>query len=89
MTDFVAMHDLALSDAEQQCGLALNAIGKSYVLLRGAQLPDRQHFDLRLRVDGDLARYDDIRHLISRIYGDQDAAKASTRGDSDATTVTT
>eukprot|EP00959_Pyramimonas_sp_CCMP1952_P087347 1827397-Pyramimonas_sp.AAC.1 len=59
----------------------MNDIGKTYFLLRGAQLSERQHFDLRLRVDGYLSRYNDIRRLCTRMFGDHDAAKSSTLHD--------
>jgi hypothetical protein len=46
--DYVSLFDLALSDAETQCGLQMNAIAKTYFFLKGAQLTEKQHFDLRL-----------------------------------------
>ena len=57
----------------------MNDIGKSFFLLRGAQLSEKQHFDIRLRVDGDLSRYQGIRRLVVRMFGDTEAHRRSTR----------
>ena len=56
----------------------MNEVGKSFFLLRGAGLNDRQLVDLRLRVDGDLARYGDIRQLPSRMFSDSPKIRSST-----------
>ena len=54
--DFLSLFDLAWSDAESQCGLEMNDIGNTYFVQRG-QLSERQLFDVRLQVDGDLSKY--------------------------------
>ncbi len=46
MEDYLTLHDLAWSDATEQCGLSMNDVGRSFFLLKGAQLSDRQSFDL-------------------------------------------
>ena len=83
--DFLSLQDLALTDAVTQCGLDMGPVGKTYFLLRGAQVTEPQLFDIRLRVDGDLPRYDDIRNLMSRMYGDpEEASQQTLRGMTDA-----
>ena len=73
------MFDIPATDTHNLCGLQLNDVGQSYFLLRGAQLSDRQLFDLRLRVDGDLGRYQEIRKLLTRMFGESDIGRSSTR----------
>ena len=58
----------------------MNDVGRTYFLMKGAQLSDRQAFDLRVRVDGNMSRYDDIRRLMARMFADQSASKYSTLG---------
>ena len=54
LESFLDLHDLTLTDCMQSTGLQMNDIGRSYFLLRGAQLTNQQHWDLRLRINGDL-----------------------------------
>ena len=80
MEDYLNMHDLTLSDTMQLTGLQLHDVGRSYFLLRGAQLSYQQHFDLRLRVNGDLTQYQELRRLMTRMFGDSDLPRQSTTG---------
>ena len=76
--DFLSLHDLALQDATQTTGLVMNDTGRSYFLLRGAQLSSSQHWDIRLRLNGDLTDYNGLRRLMQRMYMDADLPRTST-----------
>ena len=76
--DFQAMFDLAWMDVSEQSGFEMNDIGKAFFLLREAGLTERQLFDLRLRADGDMGRYNDIRSLLSRMFADGTKTRSNT-----------
>ena len=76
--EYQAMHDLAWQDVVSQSNLQMNEVGRTFFLLRGAQLTERQLFDLRLRVDGDLARTQEIRTLLARMFTDTSKIRNST-----------
>ena len=76
--DFLNLHDLALQDATQSTGLVMNDTGRSYFLLRGAQLSASQHWDIRLRLNGDLTDYNGLRRLMQRMYMDAELPRNST-----------
>ena len=56
----------------------MNDVGRSFFLLRSAGLTERQLFDLRLRVDGDLSRYNDITQLLARMFADGSKTRTAT-----------
>ena len=76
--EYQAMFDLAWMDVSEQANLQMNDVGKAFWLLRGAGLTDRQLFDLRLRVDGDMSKYQEIRGLLSRMFADGAKTRSST-----------
>ena len=45
----------------------LNNVGKTHLYFRGSGLPGKRLEELRLKVDGDLTRYNDIVSLTQRI----------------------
>ena len=57
LDSYITMSELSFEEARTQAGLELNAVGRSYFLLRGANISDKQVFDFKLRIDGDLNRY--------------------------------
>ena len=78
MEDFQSVHDLAWTDAREQGGFDMDDVGKTFFLLRSAQLSGRQLFVIRMRVDGDLSRYREIQQLLSRMYCDTKKTQAAT-----------
>ena len=76
--DFIQLHDLAWIDDQQQGGIAMNEVGRSFFLLRAAQLTERQLFDVRMRVNGDLSKYKEICQLMTRMFSDSEKSTNST-----------
>ena len=76
--DFQAIFDMTWTDAMEQGGLLMNDVGKSFFLLRSAQLTERQLFDFRMRIDGDLSRNSDARQLLCRMFCDPRRTQAAT-----------
>ena len=76
--EYQAMHDLAWQDLVSQSGITMNEVGRTFFLLRGAQLTDKQLFDLRLRVDGDLSRATEVRTLLARMFTDTSKIRNAT-----------
>ena len=65
--DYLTMWKLCFEEACATSGLELNAVGRSYLLLRSSGLTERRKDDLLLHVAGDLGRHDEIVRLLSRI----------------------
>lgn len=78
LESYITMSELTFEEARAQAGLELNAVGRSYFLLRGANISDRQIFDFKLRIDGDSSRYQDLRGILSRLADATDTAYQQT-----------
>ncbi|CAK0791575.1 unnamed protein product, partial [Prorocentrum cordatum] len=48
-------------------GLNINAVGRSYLLLQGCDLSIKKVDDIKLKIDGDLRRYNDIKAIMTRL----------------------
>ena len=59
--------DLWLEEAQARAGLDINAVGRSFLWLKRSGMSQRFFDDLKLQVQGDLARFDDIRTLALRL----------------------
>lgn len=66
--------DKSLDDAEEKAGLGMNNVGRSHLLLSRLNIPEKLADGIRLKVDGDMSRYNDIKSLIRRIAKRQQAS---------------
>ena len=66
MEQYISMHELAFDEAVTDAGLQMNAVGRSWFLMQGSGLSDAQLNDFKLRIDGDLTRYQDLRNLLRK-----------------------
>ena len=57
---------MCFQDAEEHGGLQLINVGKSFLLLWKSVLSVKEIYDYRMRVGGDLSRFEDIRTIINR-----------------------
>ena len=71
VNEFVVRYD----DAEATAGLQINNIGLAHLLLRGSILGEKAKDDLKLRLDGDMSRYEDLRTLLQRMARAPDREK--------------
>ena len=78
MEDYLSLQEMAFADAQELSRLELGPVGRSYFMLRGANLTERQDFDVRLRVNGDLTQYENLRELLQRMYSDPQRLQSST-----------
>ena len=68
----------AVLDLTWTGGLYMNDVGRSFFLLRSAQLTERQLNYIIACIDGDLSRYSDILQLVSQMLCNQRRAQAAT-----------
>ena len=67
LSEYASEFELRYEEASDRSGLSLNKIALSYLFLRNSGIPDRIQDDLRMQVQGDLSRYEDIRSLVLRM----------------------
>ena len=79
-TTYVIEWNRLFDDAQDSGGLTMNAIGKAYMLFSRCDLPDNTLADLRLKVNGDLNRFDDMVRVMGKISKNEDAARDQRRG---------
>ena len=77
MLNFLARFRLNYSVAKESAGLVINDVGKSHLLLKWAQLSDKRYDDIKLKVDGDFTRFEEIYALLSRMAKGEASGHAS------------
>ena len=70
---------MLLEEAAEKAGLDINNVAKTHLFLKHSGLPDRRVEDLRLKVNGDLNRFDDIVSLVQRFAKSEAHAAAGRR----------
>ena len=58
--DYVQEWDRLFEDAQLYGGLTISAVGKTWLFFSHAGLTDKELADLKLKVDGDLTRFEDM-----------------------------
>ena len=59
--------ELVYDEANDVSGLEINDIGRTHLLLKYSEMPQKKIDDIKLKVDGDLRRYNDIKAITRRI----------------------
>ena len=67
LSDYLTMWRMTYDEANQNSGLEINNVGKSYLLLRTSGLSDRLKDDIKLKLDGNLARFEDLMTILQRM----------------------
>ena len=70
---------MLLEEATEKAGLDINNVAKTHIFLKHSGLPERKLEDIRLRVGGDLQRFDEIITLVQR-FAKSEAAQHSPAG---------
>ena len=76
MSDYLTMWKMTLEEADMLAGLQMNNVAKSYLLLRTSGLPERAKDDLKMHIQYDLSRFDELFGLMQRM-STRDSAVAS------------
>ena len=67
LMDYLTGFRLRYEEAEEMCGLQINAVGLSHLLLKHSGLPERLLDDIRLKVNGNLENFTEILGLLRRM----------------------
>ncbi|CAK0865187.1 unnamed protein product [Prorocentrum cordatum] len=67
LSDYLTMWRMTYDEANQNSGLEINDVGRSYLLLRTSGLSDRLKDDIKLKLDGNLSRFEDLMNLLQRM----------------------
>ena len=67
-------------ESQTKAGLALNEVAKCWLFWSKSNLSDRSLADLRLKVDGDLTRWQEMARLWLKAQKNEDAASDQARG---------
>ena len=65
-------------EAAELANLHISDVGKTYLLLKYSNLPDKLISDIKLKVNGDLSQFDQIRGLLNRLAQQGTAYRQST-----------
>ena len=78
--DNLLPHILPLGECTimKQQNLHISDVGKTYLLLKYSNLPDKLISDTKLKVNGDLSQFDQIRGLLNRLAQQGTAYRQST-----------
>ena len=77
LSDYVTKWRMTYDEAHLNSGLEINDVGKSYLLLRTSGLSDRSKDDIRLKLDGDLSRFEELMQLLQRMAHEETDASSS------------
>ena len=66
MLDYMTMWRLVHDEAEASSGLVLNPVARSFMLLRASGMSERQKYDFRMQIGGDLSRFEDLFQIMLR-----------------------
>ena len=62
-----------LEDAEQKASLEIGDVCKTYLFLKWSGLTQKQQDDIRLKLDGDLSKFEEMMALVQRLAKHQQA----------------
>ena len=66
LLDYMTMRRAVYDGAEATAGLVLNPVAKSFLLLRSSGISEKQKYDFRLQISGDLSRFEDLCQIMLR-----------------------
>ncbi|CAJ1458578.1 unnamed protein product [Effrenium voratum] len=67
LQEFSLEWDLRFEEAQTRAGLDMNMVGRSYLWLKQSNMSQKFCDDLKLQVQGDMSRFNDIRTLALRL----------------------
>ena len=67
LAEFTTEYDQRYEDATDKAGLVLNTVAHSYLWLKWSGMPPKSCDDLKLQVNGDLTRFEELRSLALRM----------------------
>ena len=71
---FLTQFDLKYQDANQRAGLAINDVGLSHLMLSASGISEKTIDDVKLQMQGDMSRFNEIKAIVSRLTKNQQAA---------------
>ena len=66
ISDYLTMWRLTYEEAQDQSGLQINNVGKTYLLLKKSGFTEKQKHEFRLQVQGDMSRFEELTAVINR-----------------------
>eukprot|EP00974_Lingulodinium_polyedra_P029604 2852034-Lingulodinium_polyedra.AAC.1 len=67
LAQYITEHRLYMDEAQQHAGLMMGPVGRSHMLLKYSGLPQRRIDDIKLQIQGDLTRYEELLAILMRI----------------------
>ena len=79
LLQYITQFKLKYEEAELKATLNLNEVGRTHLLLKRSGLPEKYIDDLKLKIDGDLSKYEEIVAILTRLAKENDVKGMSSR----------